>query len=632
MGFGHRVYKNYDPRATIVKASADEVLEQARRRRRAARPRQAARGDARCPTTTSSSASSTRTSTSTPALIYQAMGFPTKMFTVLFALGRLPGWIAHWREMINDPATKIGRPRQVYTGSTERAYLPIDAALTPPPCATCRGFLDRRVRPQCGRSPTAGRVVAMTADAAIVWFRRDLRLRRPPDAARRRRGRRGAGSALFVLDPATARRRPARRGGRSCPAACATLDARARRSAAGRARRPGRRRAARSRARGRRAGTVHVAADYGPYGRGPGRAGGRCTARTTVSELVRTGSPYAVAPGRVRKPDGDPLPGVHPVPPRLAAARLAQRRPTPTRGTVDWLDPADSTAVRAGAIPDDEPARRRAAGGRRGRRARRAGGSSVRGRRRDALRRAIRDRPDRAGTTRMSPYLKYGCIHPRTLLADLAGRAGEAAERVPHRAGLAGVLRRRAVPPRRTRRGDNFDRRFDAMPWDERRRGRAAVRRPGATGRTGYPIVDAGMRQLRAEGWMHNRVRMIVASFLVKDLHLPWQWGARHFMRHLVDGDLASNQHGWQWVGRLRHRRRAVLPDLQPDQPRARSSTRTATTSAATCPSCAASAARPCTGRGSCPTAHPPAIPSPIVDHAAERVDALARYERIKAR
>jgi deoxyribodipyrimidine photo-lyase len=67
-------------------------------------------------------------------------------------------------------------------------------------------------------------------------------------------------------------------------------------------------------------------------------------------------------------------------------------------------------------------------------------------------------------------------------------------------------------------------------------------------GETGYPIVDAGMRQLLATGWMHNRVRMIVASFLVKDLHLPWQWGARHFLRHLVDGDLASNNHGWQWA------------------------------------------------------------------------------------
>ena len=65
---------------------------------------------------------------------------------------------------------------------------------------------------------------------------------------------------------------------------------------------------------------------------------------------------------------------------------------------------------------------------------------------------------------------------------------------------------------------------------------------------TGYPIVDAGMRQLLAEGWMHNRVRMITASFLVKDLHLAWQRGAAWFLAHLVDGDLASNNHGWQWV------------------------------------------------------------------------------------
>ena len=60
-------------------------------------------------------------------VIYKAMGFPTRMFTVLFALGRLPGWIAQWREMIADPSTKIGRPRQLYTGATERAYVPIDA-------------------------------------------------------------------------------------------------------------------------------------------------------------------------------------------------------------------------------------------------------------------------------------------------------------------------------------------------------------------------------------------------------------------------------------------------------------------------------------------------------------------------
>ncbi len=67
-------------------------------------------------------------------------------------------------------------------------------------------------------------------------------------------------------------------------------------------------------------------------------------------------------------------------------------------------------------------------------------------------------------------------------------------------------------------------------------------------GRTGYPFVDAGMRQLLATGWMHNRVRMVTASFLVKDLHQWWVHGARHFLAHLRDADVASNSHGWQWV------------------------------------------------------------------------------------
>ncbi len=85
------------------------------------------------------------------------------------------------------------------------------------------------------------------------------------------------------------------------------------------------------------------------------------------------------------------------------------------------------------------------------------------------------------------------------------------------------------------------------MPWDD---GRQADERLAAwkAGKTGYPYIDAGMRQLLAEGWMHNRVRMGVASFLIKDLHLTWQQGAAHFLEHLVDGDYASNNHGWQWV------------------------------------------------------------------------------------
>jgi deoxyribodipyrimidine photo-lyase len=157
-----------------------------------------------------------------------------------------------------------------------------------------------------------------------------------------------------------------------------------------------------------------------------------------------------------------------------------------------------------------------------------------------------RDRPDREGTTRLSPYLRFGCVHPRTLLADLARRRGAGAEslrsELAWREFYADVLWHQPQTARR-----NLDRRFDRMPYAT---GKAAdeLFEAWARGRTGYPIVDAGMRQLSAEGWMHNRVRMIVASFLVKDLHLPWWRGARHFMRHLVDGDLASNQHNWQWV------------------------------------------------------------------------------------
>jgi citrate synthase len=125
MGFGHRVYKNYDPRAAIVKKTADnilnklggdnELLDLARQLEEIALKDDYFVERKLYPNVDFYT-----------GLIYRAMGFPTKMFTVLFALGRLPGWIAQWREMITDPSTKIGRPRQVYTGETERAFVPVD--------------------------------------------------------------------------------------------------------------------------------------------------------------------------------------------------------------------------------------------------------------------------------------------------------------------------------------------------------------------------------------------------------------------------------------------------------------------------------------------------------------------------
>jgi citrate synthase len=126
MGFGHRVYKNYDPRAALVKATADEVLSDLGAKDQlldlAKQLEEVALSDDYFVSRKLYPNVDFYT-----GLIYKAMGFPTRMFTVLFALGRLPGWIAQWREMINDPATKIGRPRQVYTGYTERDYLALDA-------------------------------------------------------------------------------------------------------------------------------------------------------------------------------------------------------------------------------------------------------------------------------------------------------------------------------------------------------------------------------------------------------------------------------------------------------------------------------------------------------------------------
>ncbi|MFB9375573.1 citrate synthase [Kineococcus gynurae] len=125
MGFGHRVYKNYDPRAALVKKTADQILEKLGKRDEmldiAMRLEEIALNDDYFIERKLYPNVDFYT-----GIIYKAMGFPTKMFTVLFALGRLPGWIAQWREMIADPATKIGRPRQVYVGSPERDYLALD--------------------------------------------------------------------------------------------------------------------------------------------------------------------------------------------------------------------------------------------------------------------------------------------------------------------------------------------------------------------------------------------------------------------------------------------------------------------------------------------------------------------------
>jgi deoxyribodipyrimidine photo-lyase len=165
---------------------------------------------------------------------------------------------------------------------------------------------------------------------------------------------------------------------------------------------------------------------------------------------------------------------------------------------------------------------------------------------------SLRDRPDVAGTSRLSPHLHFGEIGPRQVwhaVAALAARQGMADPRwrssrflteVGWREFAHHLLHHFPHTP-----GEPLRPAFNGFPWEPD----PARLRAWQQGRTGYPIVDAGMRQLWATGWMHNRVRMIVGSFLVKNLLQPWTAGADWFWDTLVDADLASNTLGWQWVG-----------------------------------------------------------------------------------
>ncbi len=162
-----------------------------------------------------------------------------------------------------------------------------------------------------------------------------------------------------------------------------------------------------------------------------------------------------------------------------------------------------------------------------------------------------RNRPDLEGTARLSPYLRFGMISARqavvaSRIARLGARTSDAcygtdtwlSELIWREFYVAILYHFPHV------RSGSFQRHYDHIPWANDEADFAAW----CEGRTGYPIVDAAMRQLVQTGWMHNRPRMIVASFLVKDLLIDWRWGERFFMQHLLDGDPASNNGGWQWT------------------------------------------------------------------------------------
>ena len=159
----------------------------------------------------------------------------------------------------------------------------------------------------------------------------------------------------------------------------------------------------------------------------------------------------------------------------------------------------------------------------------------------------MRDRPDVDGTSRLSPHLTWGEISPRQVWHAAQPHA-EGGSRKGVESFLSEIVWREfsyhllfhwpELPD------TSWRAEFRDFPWDDDRKALRAWQR----GKTGYPIVDAAMRQLYEIGWMHNRCRMITASFLIKDLLLPWQWGEEWFRDTLVDADLASNSAGWQWA------------------------------------------------------------------------------------
>jgi deoxyribodipyrimidine photo-lyase len=285
------------------------------------------------------------------------------------------------------------------------------------------------------------------------------------------------------------------------------------------------------------ASSVHGSAETTPYGaRRDRRVRDRLEGRGV--EWVTTGSPYAVGPGRVVTKDGKPYRVFTPF--ARAWREHGWSAPARTPRNVSWGDDLSDERGRKGLdraldeCPVELPTAGEEAALRRWRVFRDERLSGYAG---------DRDRPDRPGTSRLSPYLKVGAIHPRTILADIAGSRTEAArayvDELAWREFYADVLH--AAPPSAWR---DLRPELGSMTYDEP----DGLVGAWKEGRTGFPIVDAGMRQLARTGWMHNRVRMITASFLCKDLHVWWPEGARHFLDLLIDGDVASNNHSWQWV------------------------------------------------------------------------------------
>jgi len=277
--------------------------------------------------------------------------------------------------------------------------------------------------------------------------------------------------------------------------------------------------------------SVHIAEDFAPYGMRRDAAVAQALGKVP---LVRTGSAYAVSPGRVLKGDGTPYRVFTP----FYRGWMAHGWRAPAGDipvSVDWAMPLECQGRPS--VPDLGDLTLPQAGEQAAWQRWMEYQEQSLGAYKDE-----RNRPDLNTTSQLSHHLRWGEIHPRSMLAELTDEHEVFRKELCWREFYADVL---FQTPKSTTQSLNS--KYDSMQWSTGSASDAAFA-AWAQGRTGFPLVDAGMRQLRAEGWIHNRVRMVVASFLIKDLHITWQRGAAEFMYYLRDADLASNVHGWQWT------------------------------------------------------------------------------------